>query len=612
MGVTVERILVSQFTIKVGGSALSTELFEDVVELLVDSNRHLPDMVQITFNSAHTGVMDDATFKIGAPIEVNVDDNNGASHLLFKGEITALEAEFTEEHHPLLIVRGYDKSHRLHRGKKNTTHLKMKDSAVVQKLAGNAGLSADVDTTKATHEYILQYHQTDMEFIRALARRNGFEVYVEKERLYFKKPAPPSSASVELTWGTELLRFRPRVAASHQVNEVTVKGWAPQQKEAVEGTVTSATNKQHQGGESKDGAAVAKSAFGDAQSLDVNLPVTTPDEAKEMAQAIFNRMNSDFVTAEGLCTGTPTMKAGAVVDIQGVGTRFGGTYVLTTVTHIYRPEEGYKTEFTVHGQQEDVLSYILDEGGNGHGGADSLLGGVVPAVVTNIDDSDNLGRVKVKYPWLDDQLESHWLRLVAPGAGAERGTLNLPEVNDEVLVAFERGDLSSAYVLGGLWNGQDKLPEGIGTLVESGKVNERIIRSRTGHLIVFSDKQGEEQILIRDKTGKNEIIIDSKQNDITINVDNNYTLAAKGVVQSTSDKETKVTSKGNMTLQASGGSNVEMKGTNITIKGQSNIAVEATGNLDLKANGQLNIQGTQVAIKGSAMVQVQGAMVKIN
>src|SRR5437868_30783 len=127
--------------------------------------------------------------------------------------------------------------------------------------------------------------------------------------------------------------------------------------------------------------------------------------------------------------------------------------------------------------------------------APGQVNGVVVGIVTNNQDPDGLGRVKVRFPWLSDTDESTWARVAAPMAGKDRGAYFLPEVDDEVLVAFEHGDPRFPYVLGALWNGnaQPFLTN------EDGKNDLRVIRSRSGHTIVLNDKDGEETIEIVDK-----------------------------------------------------------------------------------------------------------------
>jgi len=161
--------------------------------------------------------------------------------------------------------------------------------------------------------------------------------------------------------------------------------------------------------------------------------------------------------------------------------------------------------------------------------------GVVAGIVSNNQDPDGLARVKIKFPWLSDDNETDWVRIATLMAGAERGSFFLPEVGDEVLVAFEHGDINHPYVIGCLWNGVDAPPE----TNSDGKNNIRKIRSRSGHEIIFNDDDttrqekieihtnaghkivlddaaGQEKIEIIDKTGSNKMTIDSVQNAINI------------------------------------------------------------------------------------------------
>jgi uncharacterized protein involved in type VI secretion and phage assembly len=152
--------------------------------------------------------------------------------------------------------------------------------------------------------------------------------------------------------------------------------------------------------------------------------------------------------------------------------------------------------------------------------------GVTIAVVTNIKDPDGVGRIKVKFPWLSTDDESPWARVLTPMAGDDRGFYFLPEVDDEVLVAFEHGDMAFPYILGGLWNGKDKPPE----KNDDGENNKRLIKSRSGHKIILDDTEDKEKIIIEDKTGKNKIVIDCENNAMTIEVEKDLKIEAKGKV----------------------------------------------------------------------------------
>lgn len=163
------------------------------------------------------------------------------------------------------------------------------------------------------------------------------------------------------------------------------------------------------------------------------------------------------------------------------------------------------------------------------------INGVVLGVITNNQDPNHIGRVKIYFPWLSDDNETDWVRIASLMAGNERGSYFLPEVDDEVLVAFEQGDINYPYVIGFLWNQEAKPPQSN----ENGQNNIRKITSRSGHEIIFNDDDtsgqekieihtnsghkivlddsiGQEKIEIVDKTGNNKMTIDSVQNAISI------------------------------------------------------------------------------------------------
>ena len=195
------------------------------------------------------------------------------------------------------------------------------------------------------------------------------------------------------------------------------------------------------------------------------------------------------------------------------------------------------------------------------------LYGVAVGVVTNNKDPEGQGRVKVKCPWMSDNHESFWARLVTPMAGKERGLYMLPEVDDEVLLAFEHGAPEFAYVLGALWNGKDKPPESNA----NGTNDHRTLKSRSGHVVRLDDTNGDERIEILDKSGKNRIVIRTAEHTITIEAGSKVTITAKD---------------GALTL---GGDSVE-------ITSNGSLSLQAKGNIEVKANGQLKLKGATVDI----------------
>lgn len=211
------------------------------------------------------------------------------------------------------------------------------------------------------------------------------------------------------------------------------------------------------------------------------------------------------------------------------------------------------------------LMQLISEQAADHGR--SRITGVVIGIVTNNSDVGGLGRVKVKFPWLSGADESFWARVAAPMAGNNRGAYFLPEVDDEVLVMFEHGDVRFPYVIGSLWNGKDQAPADNG----DGKNNLRVIKSRSGHLIKLNDTAGQETIEIVDASGNNRIVIDTAQDTITITAGKDLVLAAP---------------QGKLRMAAQ----------TIEIESSADAKLAAGDGLDVTAVGTLNVKGATVNI----------------
>jgi uncharacterized protein involved in type VI secretion and phage assembly len=209
--------------------------------------------------------------------------------------------------------------------------------------------------------------------------------------------------------------------------------------------------------------------------------------------------------------------------------------------------------------------------------------GVVIGVVTNNQDPKDMGRVKVKFPWLSESGESNWARVASPMAGKERGLYCLPEVDDEVLVMFEHGSVERPYVVGALWNGKDAPPE----KNSDKKNNKRLLKSRSGHVITLDDTEGAEKISIADKSGNNTLVFDTKANTVTL----------------TSGKDLAIQAKGNISLSAdSGDVSIQCKSFSVdaqqgySLKG-AQASLEASGGLALKCMAGVNVNDGALEVK---------------
>lgn len=161
--------------------------------------------------------------------------------------------------------------------------------------------------------------------------------------------------------------------------------------------------------------------------------------------------------------------------------------------------------------------------------------GVYPAVVTDIKDPDGIGRVKITLPWAPDTASDRydvWARLATMMAGKNRGSWFVPDVDDEVLVVFEGGDVRRPYVIGGLWNGKDKPPQ---TMDGAGRNFKKVLRSRNGVKITLDDSEGTEQFIAETPGGQKITLKDGPGSiEIADSNGNSLKMEASGITLTTS------------------------------------------------------------------------------
>jgi type VI secretion system (T6SS) baseplate-like injector VgrG len=545
--------LLSQFYVKLEGADAPEELMHDLLEVTVESSLHLPDVATLVLNDSRLRWVDDARLEPGKALLVSAKAGGREGEKpLFDGEIVEIEPELGSGAQRL-VVRAFDRLHRLGRGCYVRSFLNVTDGDLVQRIAQEAGLQARVGPAGQVHPYVLQANETNMELLQARAAALGYLLFVQGKTLHCVPPEPQGTP-VELRWGQTLQEFRPRMTTVGQVTRVTARGWDPGRRQEIVGQAGNGKGAPKVG-ETRGGGELVQGAFHlEAPHLVADRPIRTQAAADQLAQAAADSRAGRFIEAEGTCAGNPAVVAGASVRLDGVGTRFGGVYFVTGATHLYSASRGYTTHFSISGHHASTLLGLLKPEQETASPA-----GLVIGIVTDNQDPEGQGRVKVKFPWLSGEHASDWARVVVPGGGADRGIQFLPEVNDEVLVGFELGDIHYPYVLGGLWNGQDAPPRKSGQAVSSGRVQQRVIRSRTGHTITLDDTDGGGGITIEDKNG-NKVVLDTGKNALTIEV--------KG--------DASVKAHGSLTFEAQG--QVEIKGMGVKIDGGAG-TVDVTGSL---------------------------------
>lgn len=351
MPVSLSGPLVPCFDVLINGSPVSANVLRYIEEVVVDDSIDLPSMFVFTVTTSDAQdkespwVDDTDLFSLGNVVEIKMGGEGDLTKLI-SGEITALEPEFVTSRIPLLRVRGYDRRHRLQRGRKTRTFLQKKDSDIASQIGGEAGLSVDASDSGPSLEYVLQANQTDWEFLCGRGRLIRYEVAVDDKTLLFRPAGNDQSEVLTLDMNNGLLEFYPRLAVAGQRTEVKVQSWSVKDKKAILGDSAAGDEVSSMGGQAS-GAALAKDAFGDAIDVISHQPVGAQAEADQIAKARFNDLVLELISGDGLCWGRADIRAGKVIKIDGIGRRFGGFYYVTSAIHRYTPANGYLTEFVV-------------------------------------------------------------------------------------------------------------------------------------------------------------------------------------------------------------------------------------------------------------------------
>ncbi|CCH32461.1 VgrG-related protein [Actinosynnema sp. NPDC047251] len=465
----------------------------EVESCVVDESVGLPDTAVLTYRDDKRTLLAKTGITIGTPLKVSVSATGGpARELLFSGEVTAVEME-VDGTGSFTVIRAMSRAHRLFRGRRVEAFQNMTASAVVAKVAKNAGLAVGrVETSRITYKHLSQPGVSDWDFLQGLAREHGAVVRVdERGRLEFTKLKPAARAPKPtadgkspflLRFGGNLLVLRAALSSAELANGVQVRGWDVARKKPLVAVRNNTPSKTAVPGLSS--MKVNKAFRTKARNLVTDVPYATQAEATMAARSLEASISSGYAELEAVAEGNPKLRAGVPIALGGAGEAFSGRYTATAVTHVVEPAQGYRTTVVVSASHDRSLAGLV-----AGGTAPTRMPGLATAIVTDIKEvGGQRGWVRLKFPWLDDKYVTDWVRTVQFGGVGGGGVLS-PDVNDEVLVGFEQGSLDRPYVLGGLYNGVDKPSQHDGALVDrrSGKVNRRSLSSRKGNRLELMD-----------------------------------------------------------------------------------------------------------------------------
>lgn len=553
-------------------------------------------------SSAHLridlSIVETSPFKLGDALEVAIEVNQSPV-TVFSGEVTAVGIDY-ELRGTVGVIDAYDRSYLLGRKTSIETHVNKTFGDILGKIADAAGLRLQLQTVDTVKYESIQQRGTLLWFLTSICHSAGWEWYVEGSDLIVKKRTTDSPA-VAISGDESLYRFSARYAASEEVREVTTRGWDVKEKKEIVGTGKWAD------APASSTAAIASNREPTAAgtSWPHNL-VADVDAADAAAKTIASRLRSAVVSARGECAPVPEMLPGQFISIENVRPEWNGNYYVTEVEHVFGERQPMVTRFTVGPVEPDSLVDLL--GGDDPASVKRITGGVTVGIVTNNnDDKEKLNRVKLKLPYLSNSDETDWARVVQLGAGDARGWLTVPEVGDEVLVAFEHGDIRRPYVIGGLWNGKDRPPVDITQLrAGDGKIMERTFKSRAGHQLTFVDS-GDKGARISITHGTKQVELQLAENEIKLSH------RSDGEITIENNKASIVLAKdGTVTIK---GTAIKLQTTqnDVVVSSQKNLELTASASAKLNANASLELKaGASAKLEASGPTEVKGAIVKLN
>ncbi|CAO5238200.1 VgrG-related protein [Frankia sp. AgKG'84/4] len=590
--------------IQIGGKPLPEQLAEALDECWVELSVNLPAMFHLALRDAdHQLLRTFPQLKMGARVSIAaVADGVGFSPPLVSGLVTGLESDF-DGAATTTVVRGLDFAFRLMRQRRAEGYHNATASSIARLLARRAGVTVGrIEETSTVYEVATQPNISDWEFLQHLADENGVAAYFDSlGKFQFRKPSPatgggpggrPTTPRAQdnpyvLRFGVNVLRCRSGITAADQVSRVEARGWDVRNKRPL---TASAAASEYPGIRIGTSPARVVGEFGRAELVDTATPHATHAAVRAAAHSLAEDVTSAFAELDVAVRGEPKLRPGSPVTLEQAGPPFDGTYTATGVRHVFTRRR-YETWVSMTGRQVRSLYGLT----GGEAATGMRVPGVVNALVTDVRDPLQQGRVKLRFPWFNDTYTTDWVRSLqlgggtpgTPRAGASAtgspggGGVFGAEVGDEVLVAFDRGSMDHPYVLGGLYNGRNAPSKHDVRLVGAdGRLNRRSLASRTGQRLELLDATAARTTGVRLRSGDGKLTVFLDETHTTISID------SKG----------KVEIHGRTDVSVHAGDTLTLSGRAVRIEATAGVSVTG-GQVSVASRGPLGLRAAELSVQ---------------
>ncbi len=512
-------------------------------------------------------------FKPGVEIEV-LAGYHGDESSIFKGIVIRHAIRVYKSRPSVLRIECRDKAVKMTVGRKSSYFYDMKDSEIMEELAGNAGLQPSIEATDVSHPHMVQFYATDWDFMLTRAEANGKLVVTQDGELIVGKPDASGEPILSLSYGGNLLDFEAVSDARDQYSAVQSFAWdaANQEMFEIDGVDPAATTPGN-----LDSNNLASVVGLDTLQLK-HAGQVKDDELQAWADGEWMRSSYAKVRGRVKIQGIAAVTPGDVVELSGVGDRFNGKALVSGVHHEIN-SKNWETDIAIGlspdcfgGAKKDVVEAKAN-------GLLPGLSGLQIGLVTSLEDPDGENRIQVRIPMIDPSEEGIWSRVSTLDAGENRGSFFLPEVGDEVLLGFLNDDPRNPVVLGMMNSSAKPAP-----LDASDDNHEKGFVSRSEMKLVFNDDVN--TITIETPNG-NKVLLSEEDGGITLSDENNNTLVlnADGIT---------LDSPADINIKAAGDVNIE--GANITIAASAQFKGEGGSSAEISSGGSTVVKGSIVQI----------------
>lgn len=529
---------------------------------------------------------------------------------VFNGLITRVEFSQGHGSHGDVFVRGYSPTILLDRGPDLGSYLGKSLDQIVQQASGDApsgDLRMQVNPAhKAPLDYIIQYRESDFDFINRLSAQYYEWFFYDGYQIHFGKP--DELKKIDLVYGRDLnnLQYSLQVAplkyrkfAYHSGNDKLMSAESS-------GSPSGPADLQHV-------ISAANLLYSKTYSQPMPVRVDSQQDIDSFVKHEEKARTAEMMQVSGNGN-NPQLALGSIAQIQ-MSKREGsdftkqsfGSFLITSVLHRMDGVGHYHNTFegisgdTERIQVQDVYQPRAD---------------VQLADVVDNNDPDGQGRIKVQFKWACSCNDStEWLRVVSPSAGSgdtggNRGYFVIPEKGDQVVVAFEEGNTARPVVLGSVYSGKSAKSD-------FSNSDTKAMNSRAGSTLTFDD--GNHAVMLQ-TDDSNSIKVEKSGNKITLTADDEIELKTG---------ESKLTMKKDGTIELNGKQKLTLVGQDtgvdvlseqeVLIVGRTKASISSetlvetlARKVTIAGENHVELQGTKLDMDGSAVCNIRGGETNIN